>query len=79
MDNMQILHECCDSRDDHFAERRYLARKSVNETRRKRGRDDIDDFCGEDVSDVMILDHLEEITRRFSIKKAASNEAILQR
>ncbi|KAJ7768744.1 hypothetical protein B0H14DRAFT_2402635 [Mycena olivaceomarginata] len=44
MDNMQILHECRDSRDDHFAERRYLARKAVNETRRKRGRNDIDDF-----------------------------------
>ncbi|KAJ7848129.1 hypothetical protein B0H14DRAFT_2356886 [Mycena olivaceomarginata] len=34
MDNMQILHECRDSRDDHFAERRYLSRRAVNETRR---------------------------------------------
>ncbi|KAJ7906370.1 hypothetical protein B0H13DRAFT_1619416, partial [Mycena leptocephala] len=40
MDNMQILHECRDSRDDHFAERWYLARRPVKEIRRKRRRDE---------------------------------------
>ncbi|KAJ7870311.1 hypothetical protein B0H14DRAFT_2345734 [Mycena olivaceomarginata] len=48
MDNMQILHECRDSRDDHFAERRYSSRRAVNETRR-RGRVEVDDdFVGQD-------------------------------
>lgn len=30
MNNMQILHECRDSRDDHFAERRSRMRRAVN-------------------------------------------------
>lgn len=78
MDNMQILHECRDSRDDHFAERRYLVRRAVKDVRRRGGHEDADDFCGEDGTEKMILDHLEEITDRFSFKKAASQEAILE-
>lgn len=75
---MQILHECRDSRDDHFAEQRYLARRAVKEVRRRRSCEHADDFSGEDVTEEMILEHLEEITDRFSMKKVASQEAILE-
>jgi hypothetical protein len=37
-----------------------------------------DDFAGEDVTEEMILDHLEELTTRFSMKRAAAHEAILE-
>ncbi|KAJ7790319.1 hypothetical protein B0H14DRAFT_2626154 [Mycena olivaceomarginata] len=77
MNNMQILHECRDSRDDHFAERRTHIRHAVNSGRHKR-RETQDDFSGEDITEEMILDHLETLTTRFSLKKAASNEAILE-
>ena len=79
MDNMQILHECRDSRDDHFAEKRYLNRKAVNDVRRHQriNGEDIDDFLGEDVNEEMILDHLEEISQRFSLKKLSSGQAVL--
>ncbi|KAJ7924825.1 hypothetical protein B0H13DRAFT_1863688 [Mycena leptocephala] len=73
----RILHEWRDSRD-HFAERRYLARRAVKETHRRRRNEDTDDFSGEDVTEEMILDHLEEITDRFSMRKAASHEATIE-
>jgi hypothetical protein len=37
-----------------------------------------DDFSGEDITEDMILTHLEEISTRFSLKKAAVNEPILE-
>jgi hypothetical protein len=78
MENMQILHECRDSRDDHFAEHRNRVRKAVNSRNRRRRAQDGDDFSGEDVTEAMILDHLEDLTTRFSMKRAAANEAILE-
>jgi hypothetical protein len=44
----------------------------------KRAYDVADDFGREDVTEEMILDHLETLTDRFSSKKAAANEAILE-
>jgi hypothetical protein len=76
--NMQILHECRDSRHDHFAERRYLARRVVNQTQRKRNHEHEDDFTGQDITEEMILEHLEGITERFSFKKAASHKTMLE-
>ncbi|KAJ7216330.1 hypothetical protein GGX14DRAFT_358907 [Mycena pura] len=53
MENMQMIHECRDSRDDHFTQRRYLARQAQKDARRaKRGHaESADDFGGEDVTE----------------------------
>jgi hypothetical protein len=77
MENMQILHECRDSRDDHFAERRNRVHRAVKSTGSRR-HDLADDFSGEDVTETMILDHLEGLASRFSLKTTAANEAILE-
>ncbi|KAJ7901464.1 hypothetical protein B0H13DRAFT_1621961 [Mycena leptocephala] len=39
MNNMQILHECRDSRDDHFAERRSRVRRAVKSAGRRQRRE----------------------------------------
>jgi len=63
MDNMQILHECRDSRDDHF-ESRSRARQThvADETARARGveGDDFGQGISEDIS-LEILDHLHSL------------------
>ena len=80
MDNMQILHECRDSRDDHFAQRlggcRSLANRLSQEITGRR--DASDDFGGEDDDEGLILEHLESIGACHSHKSASGNEMALQ-
>lgn len=67
MRNMQVLHECKDSRDDHFARRSKenwqngIKRGMNNE--RGRGLANPDDFVGKPDESSAILDHLESIER----------------
>ncbi|KAF5341970.1 hypothetical protein D9611_001217 [Ephemerocybe angulata] len=67
MDNMQVLHECKDSRDDHFARRSKekwrsgFARGMGGEHQRNSG--NRDDFADETDEYSAILDHLESIEK----------------
>lgn len=56
MDNMQILHECKDSRDDHFAQCRACRKEHT--VSYHRNRHDTDDFADEENTEEAILDHL---------------------
>ncbi|EPQ49839.1 hypothetical protein GLOTRDRAFT_134546 [Gloeophyllum trabeum ATCC 11539] len=60
MDNIQILHECKDSRDDHFANRRSHAQ---------------DDFIGE-TDEADILEHLESIESSTSFHATQSMSSV---
>ena len=75
MDNMQVLHECRDSRDEHMQTRfRERSRGSA-------GRDVNDRGAGNDVEEIdmgEVLDHLEEIERMSSRRlNAASRETLM--
>ena len=76
MDNMQILHECRDSRDDHFADcqnqNRIRSRRAPGEFTGSRNADD--DFDGEDDEDVLILEHLQSIDSSTSTSREVSDD-----
>ena len=78
MDNMQILHECCDSRDDHFADcqnrNRICSRRAPGEFTGSRNADD--DFGGEDDEDVLILEHLQSIDSSTSTSREVSDDNV---
>lgn len=81
MDNMQVLHECKDSRDDHFARRskEKWCRGFAKDTGRQTTRDD---FFGETDELSAILDHLEDIDRgadgRLQRTRANAEDCIAQ-
>lgn len=56
MDNMQILHECKDSQDDHFAQRRACRKEHT--VSYHQNQHDTDDFTDEENTEEAILDHL---------------------
>lgn len=79
MDNMQILHECRDSRDDHFAERRNSGRNRSNRVSV--------DLLGENTADdefdgldhnALILNHFEAIDNAHSQRMSNSKDAVRQ-
>ena len=76
INNMQILHECKDSRDDHFAkrssERRSEARRAERDTVNARGGREI--VNGLDETDV--LAHLKDIDESWSEKISRSTETV---
>ncbi|KAK0229810.1 hypothetical protein EDD85DRAFT_956905 [Armillaria nabsnona] len=59
MNNMQILHECRDSRDDHFAERR--AHNHEVPRGHYRNQHDSDDFNDEENTQEAILEHMRSL------------------
>ena len=75
---MQILHECCDSRDDHFADcqnrNRICSRRAPGEFTGSRNADD--DFGGKDDEDVLILEHLQSIDSSTSTSREVSDDNI---
>lgn len=78
MENMQILHECRDSRDDHFADRRnrrrcHVGRSTENYAGRTNTQDDFGDEDGED----LILEHLQSIDQCCSQRKLGGQEDAL--
>lgn len=72
MENMQMLHECKDSRDDHFASRRTRCR-SRSDVIQSAWTEDIDvvndDTLDGNVED-QVLEHLLDIDRSLSLKRA---------
>ena len=78
MNNMQILHECRDSRDDHF-ESRSRARQThvADETARARHveGDDFGEGISEDIS-LEILDHLHSLDECRSHQVGASQSSV---
>jgi hypothetical protein len=79
MNNMQILHECRDSRDDHFTERRNRNRNRANQlpgenTRQCQLADD--DFSTEGDSEELILEHLMSISNSCSTLTSKSQQDV---
>jgi len=78
MNNMQILHECKDSRDDHFANRRNRYRDGkVSQYSSGSVNSLFDDFT-EDDEESNILEHLVLIESCISQKVHTSNDAVQQ-
>ena len=84
MDNMQILHECQDSGNDHFSQRRHrghtgMSRNIFSQTGTKQRIDSNDDFGPVDA--LVILEHLESVSastsERISRSKSSVNECLL--
>ena len=78
MDNMQILHECRDSRDDHF-EARSHARQSHTANENSRARNlESDDFAPGTSMDISmeILDHLNSMDSCRSDQISRNSESI---
>lgn len=82
MNNMQLLHECKDSRDDHFAQRRSKQRphnEYVNTAWMETVSPEVDELNGEETTDD-ILSHIlsiEESRSRYNMKINASVEALV--
>ena len=78
IDNMQVLHECQDSRDDHFTKRniecRTEARRAAQNRNGPRNRDhDEDNALDEDE----ILSHLKKIDDCWSEKQSRSSDTVI--
>ena len=75
IDNMQVLHECRDSRDDHYAkrnnERRAQARNTLTENTTRKGALVSDELDEEDV-----LAHLQDINESWSEKNERSSATV---
>ena len=77
LDNMQILHECQDSGNDHFSQRRHRghnSQKKQNPWQSNEHVDSTDDFGPVDES--IILEHLESITASTSEKISRSKSSV---
>ncbi|KAG1898534.1 uncharacterized protein F5891DRAFT_1042434, partial [Suillus fuscotomentosus] len=76
MDNMQILHECRDSRDDYFAERlRSLRTKSNVDRSHTSGTRYSEEDCY--IQDTDVLEHLQAIDSCHSVHRARSNDTLM--
>jgi hypothetical protein len=77
IDNIQILHECRDSRDDHFAERlRSLQNKSkgtISDMHETRNDSDFE-YC---IQDTDILEHLQAIESCRSDRNACRDDTLM--
>jgi hypothetical protein len=78
MDNMQALHECRDSRDDHFAQRRNRASRSDRPSQGRGYTHEDDDFVGIDCDSIDVLNHLLEVQDSQSHIKLRSDGEIVQ-
>src|ERR1700722_8524980 len=77
MNNMQVLHECRDSRDDHFAQRRNDAHRDTHPSRGEKRSLIDDDFAHVECTENEILNHLLEVHECQSEKKTKDNVNIL--
>ena len=75
LDNMQLLHECRDSRDDHFENR---SRLPIPQMSSSSTREEDDDFPTYDSTSINheLLDHLQSIDNSRSIHLNQSNESV---
>ncbi|KAG0708063.1 hypothetical protein DFH29DRAFT_795631 [Suillus ampliporus] len=77
LDNMQILHECKDSRDDHFANRRLRHKLAgISQDIMSSSHENEDNFLAQD-TDEDILTHLNSIDSCRSIRQDALNDDII--
>jgi len=82
MNNMQILHECRDSRDDHFAQRhksKNFKNMAISQTLMG-DRHVFDDFGdgNDDDLEIEMNQHLEAIEKSTSLRSVACNDTVLQ-
>ena len=73
IDNMQLLHECKDARDDHFAERASARRTERKAASTQKAAESFLYYT----DDSEILDHLEQIDRASADKVDACNRNII--
>jgi hypothetical protein len=80
MDNMQILHECRDSRDDHFSQRRTRNRNRAHQLPQGMSRTaqmDDDDITTRDDTDEAVLEHLMSIAASRSTNMNKNQQDVL--
>ena len=80
MDNMQILHECRDSRDDHFSKRRNHNKnraQQLPQTLSRTRENDDDDFGNDDDTEEAILEHLMSIADTRSTNMSKSMQDVI--
>lgn len=79
IDNIQVLHECRDSRDDHFEQRRSVRKSFMRSMDKERALqfadDDIDDVQA-DVSEDVILNFFAEADDAFSDRNTRLDEEV---
>ncbi len=75
LDNMQILHECRDSRDDHYAARRARM-ANVSPYGFGLGSRVEDDFGGDGDTEEALLHHLQSLDHAWSEKVLYSNKNV---
>lgn len=73
IDNMQVLHECKDSRDDHFNNRRNHRRNFISQDLMGMGRAVVNDDLGNEVDDIDLLTHLNMVDSCHSTKINKAN------
>jgi hypothetical protein len=78
MDNMQIQHECRDSRDDHYARRRQKQKSFRLAETLIGSRHTDDDFGWNDDDESRVLEHLESISDCNSQRMSTSQDSVLQ-
>lgn len=81
MDNMQILHECRDSRDDHFTGRRIRPKNRCNRVPQNMDNHEYDDdgiYAEEEDERSIVLRHIEEVERIRLIQELRQSEAVRQ-
>ena len=78
IENMQLLHECKDSRDDHFANRRSGIRNRANQILNGQScsRSE-DDFGRDNDSEDLILEHLVSIQNSRSVASIQAQQDVL--
>lgn len=76
IDNMQLLHECRDSRDDHFSKRNVQRRAHARLAEGDQNHNRPADHHSMDMDESKILAHLEQIDRAWSEKNDKSSETV---
>lgn len=79
MNNMQILHECRDSRDDHFAERSNNRRTRAQQLPGSAAADSVfeDDVLATADTEADVLQHMQSISQLHSINSAKSDADVI--
>lgn len=81
MDNMQILHECRDSRDDHFTGRRIRPKNRCNRVPQNMDNREYEDdgiYAEEEDERGLVLRHIEEVERIRTMQELRQSEAVRQ-
>ena len=75
INNMQLMHECRDSRDDHFA-KRNIERRNMERRAARNSNNERNDFGRDEIDETEILAHLEDIEKSWSEKTDRGSQTV---